>query len=39
MLYCKSWVYILRANDMKLKEKLHKLVYYSLNNWLFNGIY
>ena len=25
--------------DMKLKEKLHKLVYYSLNDWLFNRIY
>ena len=25
--------------DMKLKEMLHKLIYYSLNDWLFNRIY
>ena len=25
--------------NMKLKEKLHKLVWYSSNNWLFNRIY
>ena len=31
--------FIDRAKDTKLKEKLHKLVYYSLNGWLFNRIY
>ena len=28
-----------RAKDIKLKKNLHKIVYYSLNNWLFNRIY
>ena len=31
--------FIDRKKDMKLKEKLHKIIYFSLNNSLFNRIY